>query len=221
MIFFCHLGMKIHSPRKKGCHIIEYSFQNWIIFSTGVIVGTLCNWGDDKTMHYVWFGPTYILRNVKWLFCWLCAVEKTLSFAFGGFLVCQELGPSIFYLFLPLLWVLCFIDDWQVFHQKPTCWCRIWAENFGWNLTQCVSETWSTMCAYDGWACCIEVHASGWEILHPVREVFSLKFEPAIKGRVIPLWADCYYVTIVWGTTSWTVSYFNCCCWLWTCHNKD
>ncbi len=43
------------------------------------------------------------------------AVEKTLSFAFGGFLVCQDLGPSIFYLFLPLLWVLCFIDDWQVF----------------------------------------------------------------------------------------------------------
>jgi hypothetical protein len=115
MIFFCHLGMKIHSPRKEGCHIIEYSFQNWIIFSTGVIVGTLCNWGDDKTMHYVSFGPTYNLRNVKWLFCWLCAVDKTLSFAFGGFLVCQYLGPSIFYLFLPLLWVLCFIDDWQVF----------------------------------------------------------------------------------------------------------
>ncbi len=40
---------------------------------------------------------------------------KDSSFAFRGSLVCQDLGPAIFYLFLPLPWVLCFIDDWQVF----------------------------------------------------------------------------------------------------------
>ncbi len=34
---------------------------------------------------------------------------------FGVFLVCQDLGPSILYLFLRLCWVLCFIDNWQVF----------------------------------------------------------------------------------------------------------
>jgi len=34
-----------------------------------------------------------------------------------------------------------------------------------------VSDIWNTMCAYDGWACCIEVHASRWEILDSVREV--------------------------------------------------
>ncbi len=147
---------------------------------------------------------------------------KDSSFAFGGFLASLP-GLGSFYLLSfspPSLGALFY---WWLagFHQKSTWWCRIWAENFGWNLTQCVSETWSTMCAYDRWACCIEVHVSSWEILHPVREVFSLKFEPAIKGRVIPLWADCYYVTIVWGTTSWNISYFDCCCWLWTCHNKD
>jgi len=32
--------------------------------------------------------------------------------------------------------------------------------NLGLNLTQCVSDIWSTMCAYGGWACCIELHAS-------------------------------------------------------------
>jgi hypothetical protein len=55
-------------------------------------------------------------------------------------------------------------------------------QNLGFNLTQCVSDIWSTMCAYGGWACSIEVHASGCEVLDPGREVSSLKFEPAIKG---------------------------------------
>jgi len=32
--------------------------------------------------------------------------------------------------------------------------------NLGLNLTQCVSDIWSTMCAYGGWACSIAVHAS-------------------------------------------------------------
>ncbi len=35
-------------------------------------------------------------------------------------------------------------------------------------------------------ACTKEMHASGWEVLDPIREVFSLPIEPAIKkGRVI------------------------------------
>jgi hypothetical protein len=33
----------------------------------------------------------------------------------GGFFVCQDLGPSILLLFLPFCWVLCFIDNWQMF----------------------------------------------------------------------------------------------------------
>jgi hypothetical protein len=37
--------------------------------------------------------------------------------------------------------------------------CREY-QNLGLNLTQCVSGIWSTMCAYGGWACSIEVHAS-------------------------------------------------------------
>jgi hypothetical protein len=41
------------------------------------------------------------------------------------------------------------------------------------------------MCAYGGCTCSIEVHASRSEVLGPMREVFSLKLEPAIKGRVI------------------------------------
>ncbi len=39
------------------------------------------------------------------------------------------------------------------------------------------------MCAYNGWACCIEAHASKQEVLDVVKEVFFL--ELAIKGRVI------------------------------------
>jgi hypothetical protein len=41
------------------------------------------------------------------------------------------------------------------------------------------------MCAYDGWACYIEVHTPRLEVLDPVREGFTLNFELAIKGRVI------------------------------------
>ncbi len=37
--------------------------------------------------------------------------------------------------------------------------CREY-QNLGLNLTQCVSDIWSTMCAYGGWACSIGVHAS-------------------------------------------------------------
>jgi hypothetical protein len=36
------------------------------------------------------------------------------SALFGGFFICQDLGPSILFLFLPLCWVLCFICYWQV-----------------------------------------------------------------------------------------------------------
>jgi hypothetical protein len=32
--------------------------------------------------------------------------------------------------------------------------------NFGSNLTQCVSDIWSTIHPYDGWVCSIEVYAS-------------------------------------------------------------
>jgi hypothetical protein len=45
------------------------------------------------------------------------------------------------------------------------------------------------MCAYEGGTCSIELHVSRWD---PIREVFSLKFEPAIKSRVITQWAACY-----------------------------
>jgi hypothetical protein len=51
-------------------------------------------------------------------------------------------------------------------HSEETKhWCRIRVQNFGWNLTPCVSESgmsdiWSTMCPYDGWACSTEVHTS-------------------------------------------------------------
>ncbi len=37
--------------------------------------------------------------------------------------------------------------------------CRDY-QNLGLKLTQCVSDIWSTVCAYGGWACSIEVHAS-------------------------------------------------------------
>jgi hypothetical protein len=62
--------------------------------------------------------------------------------------------------------------------------CREY-QKLGLNLTQCVSDIWSTMSAYGGWARSIEVHASRSEVLDPVGKVFSLQFEPAIKGRVI------------------------------------
>jgi len=39
--------------------------------------------------------------------------------------------------------------------------------------------------------CSIEVHGSRWEDLDPVKEVFILKFEPAIKGKVIMQQAAC------------------------------
>jgi hypothetical protein len=38
-----------------------------------------------------------------------------------------------------------------------------------------VSDIWSTMCAYDGWACSIEMDAFTREVLDRVREVFSVK----------------------------------------------
>jgi hypothetical protein len=43
-------------------------------------------------------------------------------------------------------------------------------------------DIWRTMCAYDGWACSVEVHAFRWQVLHQVREVFSSEFAPAIMG---------------------------------------
>jgi hypothetical protein len=55
-----------------------------------------------------------------------------------------------------------------------------------------VSNIWSTMCAYDGWACLIAVHACRRDVFNPVTEVFSLKFETAMKRRVIKWWAACF-----------------------------
>jgi hypothetical protein len=49
------------------------------------------------------------------------------------------------------------------------------------------------MCAYDGWACSIKVHAFKWEVLHLVREFFSLNFELAIKTKVITRWIACLF----------------------------
>jgi hypothetical protein len=69
--------------------------------------------------------------------------------------------------------------------EQSTHWCRIWTKNLGLNLTQCASHIWSTMSAYGGCACSIEVHASRSKVLDPIREVFSLELEPATKGRVI------------------------------------
>lgn len=39
------------------------------------------------------------------------------SALFGGFFICQDLGTSILFLFLPLCWVLCFISDSTGFNQ--------------------------------------------------------------------------------------------------------
>lgn len=36
------------------------------------------------------------------------------------------------------------------------------------------------MCASDGWACFMELYTSRWEVIDQVREVFGLKFEPAL-----------------------------------------
>ncbi len=42
-----------------------------------------------------------------------CAPNGPPSLVVSSF--CQDLGPSYLYLFFPLFWVLCFIDDWQAF----------------------------------------------------------------------------------------------------------
>jgi hypothetical protein len=39
-----------------------------------------------------------------------------------------------------------------------------------------VCDIWNIMCAYDGWGCSIEGHASRGEVLDPGRELLSLKF---------------------------------------------
>ncbi len=39
--------------------------------------------------------------------------------------VCEDLGPCILYLFLPVRWMLCFIDAWQVFINWED-FCTIW-----------------------------------------------------------------------------------------------
>jgi hypothetical protein len=49
------------------------------------------------------------------------------------------------------------------------------------------------MCAYGGLTCLTEVDASRWEVLDSVREGFSLKFESAIKGRLIGGWVWSLY----------------------------
>jgi hypothetical protein len=68
--------------------------------------------------------------------------------------------------------------------------CHIWAQNFGWNLTECGRtcewHVYYYVHAYDGWACSLQ--PSSWirqEVLDQVRKVFGLKFEPAVKGRGI------------------------------------
>jgi len=38
------------------------------------------------------------------------------------------------------------------------------------------------MCAYDGWACSIEMHASQLEIFKLVKKILSLNFETPIKA---------------------------------------
>jgi hypothetical protein len=37
-----------------------------------------------------------------------------------------------------------------------------------------MGDIWNTMCAYNGWACCIEIHESKEEVLDLVKEVFFL-----------------------------------------------
>jgi hypothetical protein len=41
------------------------------------------------------------------------------------------------------------------------------------------------MCAYDGWACSIELHASKWKAIDLIKEVFSLKFDHKIKDIIV------------------------------------
>jgi hypothetical protein len=59
-------------------------------------------------------------------------------------------------------------------HMEETMnWCKIWEYNF----TQCVHDSWIIICACNGWAHSIKMHAFRWEVLDPVREVFSLNFK--------------------------------------------
>ncbi len=44
-----------------------------------------------------------------------------------------------------------FLSKWKLTLGYGRYGPRFWAENFGWNLTQCISDMGHTMCAYDGW----------------------------------------------------------------------
>jgi hypothetical protein len=55
----------------------------------------------------------------------------------------------------------------------------------GLNLTQCVDNIWTIMCAYDEWPCFIEMHVFLWKILYLIKVIFNLRFKLVIKGRVI------------------------------------
>jgi len=76
------------------------------------------------------------------------------------------------------------------------------------NLTQCVSDIYSTLiCAFCGCACSIEIHTSRWESsMSSVRKVFSLKFEPAKKKRAESLHNELLVLTIklFHKTQKWT-----------------
>ncbi len=55
--------------------------------------------------------------------------------------------------------------------DETTHCCTIWAQNFGSNLSQCVSDIWNITHPYDEWACSIEVYAYGLKVLDLAREV--------------------------------------------------
>jgi hypothetical protein len=53
-------------------------------------------------------------------------------------------------------------------------------------------DIWNIMFAYGRWVFFIQVYASRWEVQYQVREVFSFKFELAIKGNSLLVLSICW-----------------------------
>ncbi len=65
----------------------------------------------------------------------------------------------------------------------------------GSNLTHCVSDIWSIICAYDKCACSIEVHASRWEVLNSGRGIFLFEVWTSVVWFMIlkGIFSSCFY----------------------------
>ncbi len=109
-------------------------------------------------------------------------------------------------------------DNWVLFrvlffigsvHREETMhWCRIWALNFGSNLTCCECHLCNIMYAYDKCSCSIEVHASKWKKLDPTWKAFSLKFESTIKDIIINHYA-MNFLLIMCKTTKLVIEHLS------------